>query len=788
MIEPGRLTEQRAWLLFPGSYKIFNENAVISSCNIFFNGSRYLQVLVNFLLEPVISLVGEHEIVYEISSSKYSMPLQPFLSYEETAAGVWADGKRAIYTGAVPKLIVPFDKDEEVNQWTLRVVRKFIDETTERLINIQMIPPTANDNEEKYYEINLESGKLLGPNPLGEYTIFLSQGELSKYQFEMVIFPDLMVFFEQKLYFPSREKGSKANLSVVIPEAFKDILWVRAKKPAQLFGKNGDEYYVSIDMEHDHLEIEFLYKSEGKPGQIYVTVEIPKVCWRIVGSESSNLKEWTHYIREVWHKACCSPGNPQLEVKLPGYISNLAERFKVFLEGTDHQVTAKTRGRLLNFDLAGLADSLRGGKDVYSLWFALEDTRGRQLVIGKLLDLRCRWRVDRFHYEMEEHPDQWLFKATWMDMGEEQDRVVRLWRLWEPWTQPLTFSIPNGSSSLDISMNAAEVLPGPYLLSFGVDDQWGGEGLSDEYPCEIENSEMIYIPGNIDHILVNKCVLEDHNKLWVKGSLPGGDGSKKLILSLYGVSKGEFTVSSFEAATDENGHFNLLAELPLTARPHWLGIFTKEQKPLYHLQVLPEPGELCLPLAYGEAVAGQAGIKGRIYIDSKEEKLDAPYLSEELSQKVLQAWNDGREKYDIIIRIQGQLKKAQLWKQRHFNDAEIKLETSAIKCTSCGKIEPNQQAWDQKHYPRCKSFILNFKEMKASLYWEWDATPVLATIKKYSLCDNHLLILFNNLYRPLSDDVCRGLCSQDSRSDAEVLISMLWKKELDLLQAGGQNK
>ncbi|MCL6558105.1 MAG: hypothetical protein K6U74_04745, partial [Firmicutes bacterium] len=788
MVEPGRLAEQRAWLLFPDSYKIFNENAVISSCDIYLNGRRYRQALVNFLLESVVSLVGEQGIVYEISSNKYGLPLHPFLSCEETIPGAWADGKRAIYTGAVPKLCVPFNEDKEVNEWAVRVVRKFTDEATERLINVQTIFSTTNGNEEKYYEINLESEKLLGSNPLGEYTIVLSQGELTEYQFEMVIFPDLMVFFEQKLYFPFKEKGAKAKLSIVIPEALRDVFRVRAKKPAQFIGRDGDEYYVSTDLEHDYLELEFLYHSEGRPGQTFVTVEIPKVCWRIKGAETSNLEEWTQYTQEVWHRACYGPGNPQLEVKLPGHLSNLAERFKVFLEGTGHQVTAKTRGRLLNFDLAELADSLRGGKDVYSLWLVLEDARDRQLALGKLLDLRCRWRVDRFQYEVEESPGQWLLKATWVDLGEEQDRVARLWRLWEPWTQPLTFSIPDGSSRLDVRMNAAEVLPGPYLLSFGVDDQWGGEGLSDEFPHESENSEIIYICGTRGHILVDECVWEDQEKLRIKGSLISKAACKKVILKLYGVNKGEFTVWTLETSTDEYGNFNLFAEPPKTTRPHWMGIITKEREPLYHFQVLPAPGELCWPLACGEDFAGKAGLKGRIYIDAKEEKLDEPYLSEELSQKALQAWSDGKEKYDITIRIRGQLKKAQLWKKRHANDAIIKLETSAIKCTSCGKVEPDQKAWDQKHYPRCKSFRFNFREIKASLYWEWDVVPVLATVRKYSLCENHWLILYNNLFRPLPDDVFRGLCNQDFGTDAETLISLLWKRELELLRAGGQNK
>lgn len=783
MIDPERLAEQRAWLLFRDNYSIINENAVISSCVVYFDDSRYHQVLVNFLLDPVLTLVGEDGVVYEISSSEYELPLQPFLSCEETAAGLWADGKRAIYTGAVPKLKVPFDEEKSTNDWTLQVVRRFTGEVTEKLINIQRTLPGDSENQEEYFEINLVRLNLLGPNPLGEYTIVLSQGGLSEYQFEMVFFPDLMVFFEQKLYFPPGEKGAKARLTVVVPEALGDVLWVRARKPAQLTGKDGDEYYVSIDLEHDTLQMEIYYMSEGKSGRTLVTVEIPKVYWRITGAGTPSLEEWSQYYQEIWHKACCSQGYPQLEVKLPACLSNYAERYKIILEGSGHRVTAKTGGRLLRFPLAGLADSLRGGKDVYSLWFAAEDTRGRNIVHGKLLDLRCRWRVENFQYEVEERLGQWLFKATWVDLGEEQDRVVRLWPLWEPWTQPLVFPVPDGSSRLDFSMNTAEVQPGPYLLSFGVDDQWAGEGYSDEFPCDGEYSEIIYICGDRGHILVDECVWEKRRKLWIKGCLAGRTSSKKVILRLYGIRKGEFTVFDLETPLDENGNFDLFVELPKTTnRPHWLGIITEEQEPLYHFQVLPEPGRLSWPLARVEAFAEQAGLGGRIYIESKIKNLEGLYLNKEQSRLALQAWRSEKEQYVTTIQIGSQQKKVELIKRLHHNEATIKLDTGTIRCTFCGRIEPNQRAWDQKHYPRCKSFLLNFREMKASLYWEWDVAPVLATINKYSLCGNHLLVLYNNLFRPLPGDLRKELCSQDTGTATEALIGLLWKKEMELLK------
>lgn len=784
---PERLSKERAWLLFPDCYHIANENVIVSSDDILFNSCRYHQVLVDFQQEPVIGLVGEDGLAYEISSNKYGLAGEPHLTTEETALGVKVNEKSAIYTG-VPKLKVPFVEDQIGNQWTVQVVRRFIDETIVGPF-VQMEPVTGGE-ENEYFDIDLELEELLGPSPLGEYTIVLDQGGLSRWEFDVVIIPDLMVFFEQQLYFPTVEGGAQARLTLVVPEALGDALSVTVKEQGQIIGQDEDEYHVSVDLDHDELEIQFWYKSAGKQGQISATVEIPKVCWRLVGGEASNLAQWQHRYQEVWHEACCGPDNPHLELKLPGYISNLAQRSNIFLEETGCLVTAKNSEGPLNFDLSGLTDSLRGGKDIYSLWFALTDIRGGQLARGKLLDLRCRWRAEHFQYEVEESPHQWLVKASWVDLGVERDRVARLLRLWEPWVQPLTFSIPDGSSRLDIPLNWAEASPGPYLLSFGVDDLWSGETLLDKCPGENENSVVIYLPGNKGHILVNVCAWQDKNELFVEGALAGGVRSKKIVVSLYGVYKGKFILSSFEKATDDRGYFNLSLKPSQITRPHWLGIYTKEHQPLYYFQILPQAGALCWPLSYAEASIRNAGIKGSIYIDSAEERVDSSYLGEELSLRVLRAWGKGRRKYDITIWIGGQRKKAQLCKGCHLNDAVIELETGVIKCTTCGGIEPNQQAWDQKHYPKgCKGFKFNYREMKASLYWEWDPSPVLKAIKEYLPYENHLLVLYHNLHRPLPDDMHRRLGGgADHKTGIRALINLLWARELDLLQAGGLNK
>lgn len=628
----------------------------------------------------------------------------------------------------------------------------------------------------------------------------MSRQDIGEDSIELVIFPDLMLFFEPELYFPREAEGGEAKFTMVIPENLIDVLQVRVKEPAKIVEIDGDEVHIAVGLENDELQAELIYPFKGRQCRTLVTVEIPKLRWRIRGAKEAGREEWSQHIKEVWHGACYGLDNPKLEITLP--LNNFASRPKVYLdleEETGHQIIAKAGRGFLQFDLSGLADTLRMSKgETCSLRLALEDSRGRIKADGKLFDIRCRWRIENFRYTVEESAGERCLKAAWLDRGEQQDRILRLWRLWEPWVEPLFLAVPDGVSELEIRRNAAEFLPGPYLIKFDLDDSWG-EGLADEFPTERSNSEQIFIKNAGIHISVSECYWVNKRKLRISGKLANTAGRKEISVRLYGVVEGRYKVWPAVTSTNENGYFSFEFENPFEqfipkngrisypakeiARPHWLGVIAEDS--VYHFQILPEPGGLWWPLAL--ALEGAFSDLdedggGQIYIDCREERLDEPLLNKEISKNVLRDFRQGKEKSPVDIQIGGKIKKAYLWRDK------IELKTKAVKCTSgnCpfGKsVEPDQQAWDNKHFPAgCKSFIVNFREISTSLSWYLDLTLRIRNgQEKYRLAGNHLLTLYNNLTRPLPEPV--RLDEQNPEFDLEKLIAALWEREKILLAA-----
>jgi hypothetical protein len=134
-IEPDQLVEQRAWLIYPEGYEQFPENAVLSHSNINIDTNSYHLALINFVIEPVINLVSNDGYIYEIRTVTSESNFNPFLSSEEIVNGAWADGKRPIYTGMVPRLCVPSHNKEGINGWTIRIVKTLTDKKEEKIIN-----------------------------------------------------------------------------------------------------------------------------------------------------------------------------------------------------------------------------------------------------------------------------------------------------------------------------------------------------------------------------------------------------------------------------------------------------------------------------------------------------------------------------------------------------------------------------------------------------------------------------------------------------------------------------
>jgi hypothetical protein len=528
------------------------------------------------------------------------------------------------------------------------------------------------------------------------------------------------------------------------------------------------------------------------------------VRWRLRTKDDGILEQWNDNFTEVWHEDCFGMDNPRLEVTVSGHLPKPVEGARLFLDGTGHQLRGRINEGIWKFDLAGLADSLHGGEDVYTLSLVLEDDRGKNMRDGqgRLLAIRSHWRVADFHYAVEESLEGWTLRASWTDRGRQTNRVARLWRMDEPWQGPLEVGVADGSSCLELLRNRTELPAGSYLLTFAVKDPWGGQ-VPAEFPRVTTDCEQIEIYGTGTQVIFDECRWKDEDSLLISGAVVNAGGPVEITIGLLGVVKGTSRDCWEKASTDENGRFSLLVRNPLDrsrlrtdgmtkpARPHWLGAMVDRKEPVYHFELLPDPGGVWWPLGSPSALAGEEAFGGgRLFINCLEATLDQPILNGQLSEEYLESLHQGHNSFSLPLNIAGKSKNVKLFVTSGSNEARLELETGAIKCTTCQKIEPDQASWRENHStipPICKGFIFDVRKMTARLYWYWDTTSLLANMtEKYARAGRRPLTLFDNLAAPVPDSVWGDQKKPALWFDREKLVAALWEREVILLSAAGR--
>jgi len=803
-IETNRPARERLWLAHPAGLTVEPAGAVLSESSLPAAGRELRLALIDLGRYPVVYLTSGGQRCYEIGTSPGQTPSAPYLSEEGMALGARGKDDRPVYVGDVPRLVLPIANPEDMAAWSMVLEGLWPDGSCARTVSGREIVDLGVA-EAGRLKICLDDEHLLGRRPLGEYSIRLKQADQREYRFDLTILMGLDLFFERWLYFPWEGEGRRIRLNVILPEPLAGHVRVKVRDPARLTGQDDDEVHVETHAGSGLVGLELVYRSGGRIGRASISVEVPRVTWRLRTRAGTEEVEWHERVLEVWHEDLYGGDNPRLEVTVPGYLPEPVKRAGVFLDGGGQRVEGRFAKGIWAFDLAGLADSLRSGAEVRTLTLVLEDDRGRRIrdgqgtLQGTLVTVRTCWRAADLACEVEECPGGITLRASWTDLGRPPGRVARLWRLAEPWASPSEVPVDDGAQGLKRHFDRTGLPPGSYLFELAEDDPWGGEA---EFPADQTGCREIRVGSVPTRVIIDECRWEDEDVLVVDGTVTNAAAGAQVTLGLFGVVKGSPRVSWHKTTSGENGRFGVLlrglADQSLrktlaislkAARPHWLAVMADGSR-VYRFELLPDPGGVWWPLGSPQALAGGEGLgEGRLFIDCQEASLDQPLLNDGWSKKFRESLSRGRNPVALALDMRGRSETASLLVENGSNRARLELKTGAIICTTCHKIEPDQASWYANHStlaPKCKGFRYDVRKLVAGLYWYWDITPRLAVLgDKYALAGRHPLMLFDNVARPLPDYVWSD---QEKSPDfnLETLVAALWEREVTLLNAVGR--
>lgn len=681
-----------------------------------------------------------------------------------------------VYTGEPPTILLPLN-EAGIEGWSI-IVRYGAGEAAERRRYLVSELPICRG--EGCVEIPLALPQLLGPEPKGRFMIRLRR-RLREHVFELAVVPDLLVIFEPEVVLPVEQDEATVALTVVLTEGAK----FNASLPARVLAVEDDAYKVSVPVTEETVEgrLEFGFPDEAS---LAVSIRLPKIRWRLRGFAGNRYSDWSCRVKELWIGDWLESGEHlSLEVELQ---PDAAERLELYLHGSTQTDSQPLREGVARFPLSPFTDTLRGNNaEISEFRIRLNDHRGELVTTGSLFRVRSRWEVELLDWSVNNLQDRRRLDFRWQEKGAARNKVLRLWRLWEPWAEPLLINIPVGENCLSVDREKVLLPPGPYLVQFMEEDPWS-EDRSFAFPRERLNVFEIEIEDEEPYI--KSDIREVGPGRWeVSGAVRHVEPGTKITGILYGVEEGQVKTWQCNGSVTDEGRFSLSFARCFA---HWFGLFIETTPLAYQIEILPQPEPLMYSLVdlaadeINEILTLRGLVEIGIRIHCHEGHLDQPVLPPDVSVEIVQRWIESPTgTLQLILRIGGREEEVNLgWSA---GEVVLSLEKGVI-CTTicrdgriCDKILPNQQAWydhcdgsEHEHLPgEPRSMRVNYQRVPATLLLTCDAKPAFQELRRrYSLAGQALFVLFSSLNRPLPNGLSAG-----GIPDPKETVRLLWARE-----------
>ena len=787
LVDTGYLPRARLWFVLPRDWGFTKRVPMIGDATPLYLKDACRIVLMDLGKVDTVFVGDGREKGFEFRVTRDKVS-EPTLVGGQLISGVSVDGI-PLYIGAPPYLMIPLSDDTKASAWDV-VIRFGGGVLAERKqVRLDELCSIAGVSEmDGSVEIPLRIPELLGSNPIGRYAIHLRhRGRIrSQFSFGFVVVPDFWYQFEPSVVFPIASDESGVRLLVSVPDGAR----LNVHSPSVSLSSEDGEYQVQVDPAESVVTgMLELVSPEDEMHTFPISINVPKIRWRLKEGREDGDTDWSCHVEEAFVSDLNRPNILLLQLELPADISCVH-----FALDDKQYDKAFTKNGKAEVNLLQFMDTLKAGGSVGEITARLLDSSGSSVGEGPILSLRCRWEVSDFVCVKEKSQGIWNLEFTWQEKGQAENRILRMWRMWEPWAEPLEWHIPEGEMHLAVNVDEDYLPQGPYLVKFSVLDRWAPAGAGYSFPGDKFNTFIVHLHHDRPYLKVWDIHWLSNYEAKITGSVVCTPTGTDVGATLFGVRAGQACFWTAHGKTDSIGRFRVhvrgspVQEGRRTNRDsirnaaRWIGI-TIDSEPKAHLfAVLPEhaplewwfapkpasPFLLEWPLApqLREAFLSQgaSSLPGlleqassvdpsftehspTIRIQCEEGYLEEPDLSKRDSLSVISAWFKGSHGVDVKISFRGGIENMSLsWPE--LGDFLRIIVPTGVRCTTCGKIEPDHQSWHKYHSQRrspCKGVDIATTEIPASLLIVEDPLGIaLADLATYSLAGDYPLTLYSS--------------------------------------------
>ncbi|HBH13657.1 MAG TPA: hypothetical protein DDX29_11180 [Clostridiales bacterium] len=316
------------------------------------------------------------------------------------------------------------------------------------------------------FRLPLSDDRLLGVNPVGNYTLRVYKRPYVDWNLSFIIVPSLEVSFDKAFYLPYQKENQRifAKLKLNCDTNFSPDY------PASITQSDRSLATILTNLAQKAITGTLSINTEGKKvSGVSILIPIPKVRWRFV-REDGNINQWCDQSKdeELWLRDWFSAARNLLHIEIPDTC-----RPKVFLKLKENSKTMapiEIKSNIHSFDLKTLEDVLRKGPSLE--YFDLVLDLANETFSTTLFRIRTRWEAKKIiaYFIPGDREDR--IDVSWEEPGKPCEKSASLWLIKDKKELLQRKLVSQEDSETSFIFSSGKITSGKYQICLEVNDPW----------------------------------------------------------------------------------------------------------------------------------------------------------------------------------------------------------------------------------------------------------------------------------------------------------------------------
>jgi hypothetical protein len=470
LIKETELPKEKIWILLHNRFDLEPTQIIIEEASLYGKWKEYKYNVLDLSAIKQLYLVNKQgeKTPIPIASEKI---FEPTLYSGQILKGCHSE-ERDIYIGEPPSICIPIESDTGIKGWVISIPKNsdstLVESKHYRLSELEVI--SNIDRNDGLLIIPLSNEKCIAKSPVGRFTVRLRNDvqHIDK-RLSFCVVPHLKFGFDKDIYLPCEEGASQIFLTINGHEKME----FEPQGPVKIIDRKDDSIRLETTSSEQSIHGILRYtSSKGDFVPIPITIEVPRLTWRLNGMPNNEYSSESNTIEEIWFGDLGNADESlSLIVSMPSFINGQGQ---LSLNDIDQVSEKKIQEGKVRFDLLDFSDTLREADEpLHTFELTVPDSEP-SIDNVDLFAVRTRWEVEGIECVQKFYNGMLILNISWKgEKGKpEGQRVIRLWKIGSPDSDPVTREVPEGLCGMEIIDEQGEIPSGMYRVQIDIDDQW----------------------------------------------------------------------------------------------------------------------------------------------------------------------------------------------------------------------------------------------------------------------------------------------------------------------------